>query len=127
MNRFTIACLLAIITPLIAEAQTAGSYDGDYEGVGTLTTSTATNHQGDVCAHTEKFTVHVRNGQVSMTRRVRAETVTVAGTVGGDGSFSGFGASGYGGVNLKGKINGGDLTGSSASISCAYAFTLHRQ
>jgi len=123
MNRFTTVCLLAIITPLIAEGQSAGSYDGDYVGVGTLATATATNHQGDGCAQTEKFTVHVRNGQVSMTD----ETVKVAGTVADDGSISGFGASGYGGVNLKGKISGADLAGSSASTSCTYAFTLHRQ
>jgi hypothetical protein len=127
MNRFTTVCLLAIITPLTAEAQSAGLYDGDYVGVGTLATDTSTNHQGNVCAQTEKFTVHVRNGQVSMTRRVKAETVAVAGSVGGDGSISAFGASGYGGVNLKGKINGGDLTGNSASPSCTYAFTLRRQ
>jgi hypothetical protein len=127
MNRFTTVCLLAMITPLNAEAQTAGSYDGDYAGVGTLAAATGSNHQGDACAQTQQFTVHVRNGQVSMTRRVRAETVTVAGSVGGDGSISALGASGYGGVNLQAKINGGDLTGSSASTSCTYAFTLHRQ
>jgi hypothetical protein len=129
MNRFTTICLVATGMVAIAypSVRAQGTYDGDYAGVGTLTTDKASIRQGDSCSNTEHFDVHVRTGQVSMTHQVHAETVTVAGTVGGDGSVSAFGSSRYGGVNLKGKINGADFTGSSASISCAYAFTLHRR
>jgi hypothetical protein len=129
-NRAAIMRLLAtgmlVVFPLAASAQSA-PYDGDYTGVGTLTTDPATIKQGNSCAKTLNVTVHVRNGQVSMTRQVQAETVTVTNAVGAGGSISAFGPSRYGGVNLKGKIDGAGLTGTSASVGCAYRFTSHKR
>jgi len=128
MNRIAVFLLVAGSLAIADASATAqGTYDGDYVGMGTLTTDKATIKQGDSCADTMNFSVHVRSGQVSMTRQIHAETVAVAGTVGGDGLISAFGSSRYGGVNLKGKIAGAELTGSSASTSCAYAFVLHKR
>jgi hypothetical protein len=108
MIRFDIIRLLAIsflaVVSLAANAQ-SGPYDGDYAGVGILTTDETTIRHGDSCANTENFNVHIRNGQVSMSRQVTNETVSVSGSVAGDGSVSGYGPSHYGGVNLKGKIS----------------------
>jgi hypothetical protein len=128
MNRFAVY-LLAAGSLAIADANATaqGTYDGDYMGTGTLTTDKATIKQGDSCANTLQVIVHIRNGQVSMSRHVQAEIVTITGTVGADGSISAFGASRYGGVNLKGKIDGAGFTGTSASVSCAYGFTLHKR
>jgi len=118
------ACVVfaSVPTGLSSYAQApATTYDGKY--IGQVTNVENINAQTECGAGGFLKTLTIQNGSFSLVYNA-AHYETIKGTVGADGTISGFGTSSGGGIRLTGKIQGGAITGQVFSATCRYSYQL---
>ena len=112
----------SVTTGLISYAQApATTYDGRY--VGQVTNVEAISGNPACGAGGFLKTLIIQNGTFSLVYNA-AHNETIQGTVGPDGTISGFGTSNVGGNRLTGKIQGATIIGQVFSATCRYSYQL---
>jgi hypothetical protein len=124
--RFLVFSMTSFGSIVVAAAQTpATNFDGTY--VGGVTNVQDLMGSRSACGEGGFLrSITIRAGSFSLVFNA-AHFETIQGTVGSDGTVSGYTNSSGGGVRLSGRILGASITGDISSAGCKYSFQLQKR